>query len=128
MGVLFLGLLGVVIVAATQKKTNPPAVTSGTAQLRKGRTYRLQLSLRGGITDDPSRRPDVALAMQNGLGMAGAYDIYVAPTIPMLVEYSLVAEGDTPVVMNAPVQQAIGGVTAEYSFTRIQEIAAKKAA
>ncbi|MET0410230.1 MAG: hypothetical protein ABW217_02990 [Polyangiaceae bacterium] len=127
MGAIFLGLFAVgVIAAATKKKTNPPAVSSGTAQLRKGKTYRIQLSVRGGLADDPNRRPDAALAMQNGLGMAGAYDIYVAPTFPMLVEYSLVAEGDTPVVLNVPVQQVIGGLAGEYTFTRIQEIARKK--
>jgi hypothetical protein len=59
--------------------------------------------------------------------MAGAYDVYISPTVPLQVSYSLVAQGDLPIVLNVPTTQSIGGIPADYTFRSVQQIPPKAA-
>jgi hypothetical protein len=103
-------------------------VTQGTAQLRAGRTYRFELSLDGDAVRKSPNPSDVARGLDNGLRMAGAYDVMVQPTIPILASYSMLIAGDLPIVLNVPATQAIGGIPGQYTFTSVQEIAGRQAA
>lgn len=101
-------------------------VTQGTAQLRAGKTYRFELDLDGAaLRANPT---DVARGLDNGLRMAGAYDVMLQPSLPLRASYSMLIAGDLPVVLNVPVTQQIGGVAGEYTFRSVQEIAARQAA
>ena len=103
--------------------------TQGTAMLKAGRAYRIELEVSGPAllqaADHPSK---VAQGVDNGLRMNGAYDVLVQPTIPLLVSYSIVPGGDTPVVLNVPAEQVIAGIPANYTFRAVQPIAATRAA
>lgn len=95
-------------------------VSQGTAQLRAGKAYRIEMDVDGdAVRANPS---DVARGLDNGLRMAGAYDVMVQPTIPLLVSYSMHMPGDLPIVLNVPAQQTIGGLNAVYTFRSVQEI------
>lgn len=105
------------------KKAAPSKVTTGTAMLKQGKAYRIELEVGGPALQSAGRHPsDVAIAIDNGLRMAGAYDVIVQPSMPLWVTYSLVAQGTTPVVLNVAAQQAIGGIQADYTFRSVQEI------
>jgi hypothetical protein len=119
-----LGLVGV----AKSGKHGAKVITSGSTLLRKGKTYRVEMTATGGVVDDPNQRAAVAEAIEGGLKNSGAYDIYISPTIPMIVSYSIRVAGDTPLMLALPAQQTINGVEATYTFTSIQQIAAAKAA
>lgn len=103
-------------------------VTKGTAQLRAGRTYRFELSVDGDAVRKSPNPSDVARGLDNGLRMAGAYDVMVQPTIPLLASYSMRIAGDLPIVLNVPATQAIGGLAGDYTFRSVQEIAPSAAA
>lgn len=103
-------------------------IRSGSALLRKGKTYRIEMTVRGGQVDDPAQRAPIAHALEAGLMQTGAYDVYISPTIPMTVAYSYVATGDTPVMLGLESDQNINGVAAKYTFSSVQQIAARKAA
>lgn len=103
-------------------------IRSGSALLRKGKTYRIEMTVRGGAVDDPAQRAPIAHALEQGLMQTGAYDVYISPTIPMTVAYSYVATGDTPVMLGLESDQNINGVAAKYTFSSVQQIAARKAA
>jgi len=55
--------------------------TYGVMQLTKGKCYHFETEM-GGLT------PEQAPGVLSGLQAAGAWDIYVAPTTPLLVNYS----------------------------------------
>lgn len=103
-------------------------VTQGTAQLRANRTYRFELSVDGDAVRKSPNPSDVARGLDNGLRMAGAYDVMVQPTIPLLASYSMRIAGNLPIVLNVPATQAIGGLAGEYTFRSVQEIAPSAAA
>ncbi len=103
-------------------------VTKGTALMRAGRTYRIEISVDGDAVRKAPNPSDVARGLDNGLRMAGAYDVMVQPTIPLLASYSIRVPGDLPVVLDVPVQQSIGGLAGEYTFRSVQEIAPSIAA
>jgi hypothetical protein len=106
-----------------QSPKESPKVTTGTALLEQGKAYRIELEVGGPALQAAGRHPsDVAIAMDNGLRMAGAYDVTVTPSMPLWVTYSLVAQGTTPVVLNIAAQQKIGGIDADYTFRSVQEI------
>lgn len=118
-------LVAVAIVKGTQggKGSKPGApVTSGTTLLRKGKTYRIQMTASGGIVDDPNHRASAAKAIEEGLKQTGAYDIYMAPSLPMVIEYSYTVAADTPVTLILPSEQSINGVQSTYMFTQVQQI------
>jgi hypothetical protein len=99
-------------------------VTEGTAFLFAGKTYRIELEVNGpALLANPL---GVAQGIDNGLRMAGAYDVLVQPSIPLMASYSLVPAGDLPVVLNVAAQQTIGGIAAEYTFRSVQQIAGAK--
>lgn len=102
--------------------------SQGTAQLKAGRTYRFELSVDGDAVRKSPNPSDVARGLDNGLRMAGAYDVMVQPTIPLLASYSMRIAGDLPIVLNVPATQSIGGLAGEYTFRSVQEIAASRAA
>src|SRR5436190_13185807 len=105
---------------------NRRKVTKGTAQLRAGRTYRFEIELDGiSLRTNPTQ---TAQGLDNGLRMAGAYDVLVQPSIPLHASYSVRIAGDLPIVLNVPATQAIGGAAGEYTFRSVQEIAASVAA
>jgi hypothetical protein len=136
MGWILLALLGVVVVkgAGGGKQSSgggdgsQSPIRSGSALLRKGKTYRIEMTVRGGKVDDPNQRAVIAHDLETGLVSTGAYDVYVSPTIPMTVAYSYVATADTPVMLGLASDQSINGVAASYAFSSVQQIAAKKAA
>lgn len=103
-------------------------VTQGTAQLRANRTYRFELEVDGDAVRKSPNPVDVARGLDNGLRMAGAYDVLVQPTMPIKASYSMRIAGDLPVVLNVPATQAIGGLAGQYTFRSIQEIDASRAA
>lgn len=101
-------------------------VTNGTAQLKAGKTYRFEIAVDG--TQVRATPTQAAQGLDNGLRMAGAYDVMVQPTLPLLASYSMFIAGDLPVVLNVPVSQNIGGLAGEYTFLSVQEIEGRKAA
>lgn len=94
--------------------------TTGTAPMKAGLAYRIELEVTGAALQ--ANPVGVAQGIDNGLRMAGAYDVLIQPTFPLLVSYSFVPAGDLPVVLNVPVQQTIGGVPGLYTFKSIQQI------
>lgn len=103
--------------------------TTGTAQLKTGKAYRFEMTVDGDAVRKAPNPADVARGLDNGLRMAGAYDVLVSPSMPLLVSYSMLMPGDLTVVLNVPATQSIGGLQGVYTFTAIQEIApARKAA
>jgi hypothetical protein len=107
---------------------NGRKVTKGTAQLKAGKAYRFEMTVDGDAVRKAPNPSDVARGLDNGLRMAGAYDVMVQPTIPLLVSYSMQMPGDLPVVLNVPASQTIGGLAGVYTFTSIQEISATRRA
>lgn len=101
-------------------------VTKGTAQLKAGKTYRFEIAVDG--TQVRATPTQAAQGLDNGLRMAGAYDVMVQPTLPLLASYSMFIAGDLPVVLDVPVSQNIGGLAGEYTFLSVQEIEGRKAA
>lgn len=108
-------------------KSRPkPKIESGTAQLRAGKTYRIEIDLDGAALR--AKPQEVAQGLDNGLRMGGAYDVLIQPSIPLRASYSMLMPGDLPVVLDVPVSQSIGGVPGEYTFRSVQEIEGRKAA
>ena len=106
------------------KKAARPKVTTGTAMLIEGKAYRVEIEVSGpAVNANPQL---IAYNIQASLLGAGAYNVLVQPRIPLLVTYSIVAAGTTPVVLNVAAQQAIGAVSADYTFRSVQEIALPK--
>lgn len=103
-------------------------ITTGAAQLRAGRAYRFEIALDGDAVRKAANPTQVAQGLDNGLRMSGAYDVLVQPTIPILASYSLQMPGDLPIVLNVPATQAIGGLSGQYTFLSVQEIAPRRAA
>jgi hypothetical protein len=103
-------------------------ITKGTAQLRAGRTYRFEIAVDGDAVRKAPNPSDVARGLDNGLRMAGAYDVMVQPTIPLLASYSMRMPGDLPVVLGVAATQSIGGLAGQYTFVSVQEIAPSVAA
>lgn len=115
-------LLGAAALAAVAKKGGGGAskkVTSGTVTLKGGRTYRIDIDVSGRAVNELDHT-QVAQGVQNGLGMNGARDIYVSPSIPIQASYTIDIPYDTPVVLNVAAQQQIGGLPAEYTFRGVQ--------
>lgn len=124
-GWLFAGMLAWMF---SQGAGGQRKITSGTAQLKAGKAYRFELEVDGPAVRNAPNPADVARGLDNGLRMAGAYDVMVSPTFPLRASYSLVMPGDLPVVLNVPATQAIGGLQGQYTFRSVQQIAAARAA
>lgn len=119
-------LLVLAIAGAGEGSSSKKKIKSGTAKLKANRAYRIELQVSTPLLQsDPQ---SIVVAMDNGLRMAGAYDVLVEPSIPLRVQYSIILPGDLPIVLNVPAQQSIGGVAGEYTFLSVQEIAAPKRA
>lgn len=101
--------------------------TTGTATLKGGKSYRIELSVSGRAVNEAANPAHVAEGVRNGLMMNGAYDVYASPSNPILVSYSLDVPYDTPVVLGVAATQQIGGLPAEYVFRSVQQIAKRKA-
>ena len=109
------------VVAGAGKKTGKKKITQGNAVLKAGRPYRIELQV-----DTPmlqTKPQDVATAFDNYLRMNGAFDVLVQPSIPLFVSYTIITQGDVPVVLNVPVAQTLGGVAGNYTFLSVQELA-----
>ena len=119
-------LLVLAIAGAGEGSSSKKKIKSGTAKLKANRAYSIELQVSTPLLQsDPQ---SIVVAMDNGLRMAGAYDVLVEPSIPLRVQYSIILPGDLPIVLNVPAQQSIGGVAGEYTFLSVQEIAAPKRA
>jgi hypothetical protein len=123
---LLIPLIAAVVVAATRKPKTPkpfPVVTEGSAFLEQGKTYRIELEVGGPALTSAADHPSiVAQGVDAGLRMAGAYNVYISPTTPLQISYSLVAQGSTPVVLNVPTTQLVTGIPADYTFRSVQQI------
>jgi hypothetical protein len=126
---LFAALAALVFTQGSGGRGSSKKITQGTAMLKAGRAYRIELEVGGPAllqaADHPSK---VAQGVDNGLRMNGAYDVLVQPTIPLLVSYSLVPAGDVPIVLNVPASQMIAGIPADYTFRSVEQIANTRAA
>lgn len=129
MGWIFAALAALLFTQGSKGGGSSKKVTQGTATLKAGRAYRIELEVGGPAllqaADHPSK---VAQGVDNGLRMNGAYDVLVQPTIPLLVSYSIVPPGDVPVVLNVPAGQTIAGIPADYTFRSVQQISSARAA
>lgn len=105
-----------------------PKLTEGNVMLRAGKSYRIEIEAGGPAVLQHSNPTEVALAIQSGLVQAGAYDVMVQPSLPILASYSYMTPGDLPIVLNVATQQTIGGVTVDYTFRSVQELAPRRAA
>lgn len=118
--------LAALIFSGSSGGSRSKKVTTGTAMLKGGRAYRIELEVSGQALN--SKPTEVAQGVDNGLRMNGAYDVLVQPTIPLLVSYSIVPAGDVPIVLNVPAQQTIGGMAADYTFRSVEQIATTRRA
>jgi hypothetical protein len=120
--------LGVVAKAARGVKggSAQKRITSGTVQLKGGRTYRIELEVSGPALSG-TNAPQVAQAIGNGLSQNGGYDVYVSPTVPVQASYSIDLVYETPMVLNVPMTQQLAGMPADYTFRAVQQIAKRKA-
>ena len=126
MGWIFAALAAILFAQSSGGSRASKKITQGTALLKGGRAYRIELEVSGpALIGNPT---GVAQGIDNGLRMAGSYDVLVQPTIPLQVSYSIVPAGDVPIVLHVPVQQTMGGVAADYTFRSVQQIAAARLA
>lgn len=121
-----LAALAALIFAGVGKNKGSKKVTSGTAQLKANRAYRIELQYNSPLLQTQPQQ--VAQGLDNGLRMAGAYDVLVQPTIPLLISYSIIVPGDLPIVLNVPAEQTIAGYAGQYTFLSVQEIKQTRAA
>jgi X-X-X-Leu-X-X-Gly heptad repeat protein len=125
MGWIFAGVFAWMI---SQASGGSRKITTGTAQLKAGKAYRIELEVDGPAVRQAPNPADVARGLDNGLRMAGAYDVMVSPTFPLKASYSLLMPGDLPIVLNVGAQQTIGGLQGTYTFRSVQQIATARAA
>ena len=116
-------VLAALVFSGAGRNKDGKRITQGTAQLKAGRSYRIELEVSGAAQTQAADHPSkVAQGVDNGLRMAGAYDVLIQPTIPLQVSYSIVPAGDLPIVLNVPATQNIGGIPADYTFRSVQQL------
>jgi hypothetical protein len=124
-GLLILVGIAAVAAAARSGGSAQKRQTTGTALLKGGRKYRVELEVGGRAVNEAPNLSQVVDGVRNGLVMNGATDVFVAPlspSQPIHASYTLAVQYDTPVVLGVAAQQMIGGLPADYVFRSVQQL------